>query len=200
MGVGRTSQKQMSGDQHNFAVSARLKDFLVGSWGFGERKLFANNGAEAPIFETRANRGVDRGHFIGLNIPQEHPEDCRFARHDIARSDLDVAAAADDDDAAAHGEHFQIGAKIYVGKHFEDDVSAVVAGDFHDARGKIGRAMIQNVVRAFLCDEFAAAVGAGRANDAHAYGTSELDASDADSTARSMDEQPFVGTRVRELK
>ena len=66
------------------------------------------------------------------NSPQRQAEHRDVLGHDLARVDLDAAAIADDDDAAAGRDDRQIVIEIDVGEHFENHVRAAAAGDRGD--------------------------------------------------------------------
>src|SRR5882762_6165702 len=117
--VGHTKSQNWKGwlrDEDDFAGGAGgFHDVDVGLGRVFEREFGADDRAKGAVFETGDESGVNVGGFGVGDGPEGEREDGAAAGHDVARSDGDIAAAANDDDAAVWCEKFQVGAEIYVG-------------------------------------------------------------------------------------
>ena len=176
-----------------------LHDFLVGAGCFGEGQFLADDGAKRGVFEAGEDGGMGVGSGVRGNGPQGEGMDGGFAGHEVARGDGDVAAAADDHDAAVLGEKLEVGAEVDVGEHLEDDVHAAAGGGFEDGVRVAGGAVVEGMVRALAFDEVEALRGARGADHRHACRAGELHGGDADAAAGAVDEDGFRGAGVGEL-
>jgi hypothetical protein len=119
-----------SADEGDFAVGAAFENFLVRTSGFSERQLFPHNRTKSAVLEPSDETGVDFPVFFRCDAPQREGTHGGAAGHELARIDGDLAAIADDDDAATLGQELQVVRQIYVSEHFENEINAASAGGF----------------------------------------------------------------------
>ncbi len=87
-------------NENDFAEGAGLQNFFVGAGSLGERQLFPDDRPQRAILQTGNESSVNLL-FFGLgDTPQRKGVNRPTARHEVARRDGDVAAAANDDNAA----------------------------------------------------------------------------------------------------
>ena len=95
-----------------------------------------------------------------------------MAAHEFAQVDGDFTAIADDDDAAARCEKFQVMGEVHIGEHFKNDVNATAARRFQDFFLIARLTVIENSLRSFALCEVQAFLRAGGAQDSEAHGAS----------------------------
>ena len=93
-------------NQDDFAGGSRGQDVDVGLWGVLDGELFCNDGAERAVGKARSYASETIVEFGFRKSPEREAASGTAARHEIARSDRDVSAIADDDDSAENGEKF----------------------------------------------------------------------------------------------
>ena len=79
-------------------------------------------GRSVPLRSPSTSAAWIPASWAGRGVEERHAQDRRVLVHGEARVDLDVAAVADDDDAAPHRDHAEVLLEIHVGEHLEDDV------------------------------------------------------------------------------
>src|SRR5260370_41696890 len=93
--------------------------------------------------------GVKLRDLRGLRGPQREGMHGSAPHHQIARSDGDVAAAADHHDTALQSKELEIAAKIDVGEHLENDVDPTATAGFQDFVVIAGLGVIEGWMRSF---------------------------------------------------
>src|SRR5713101_8126049 len=160
-GERKAEASQSSGDQDDFADGAGLHYFFVGAGGLAERDLFADHRLQRAVLESGNECGVNLRDLRGLRGPQREGMHGSAPHHQIARSDGDVAAAADHHDTALQSKELEIAAKIDVGEHLENDVDPTATAGFQDFVVIAGLAVIEGLVRSLALHESEAFVRAG---------------------------------------
>src|SRR4029077_11662784 len=85
-------------DQHDFAEGAAGFHYVdVGLRGSFQRDFGTDDRAQCAVFQAGVDAGVNVDKFGFGKAPEAEGENFGLAAHQVARSDGDVAAAADDD-------------------------------------------------------------------------------------------------------
>src|SRR5712692_354750 len=143
-------------NENDFAEGAGLQNFFVGAGSLGERQLFPDDRPQRAILQTGNESSVNLL-FFGLgDTPQRKGVNRPTARHEVARRDGDVAAAANDDNAAVRRKQLQVLAEVHVGEHFEDEVDTQAAARLQNLLQIARLGVIEDAVRAFALDQFEA--------------------------------------------
>src|SRR6266581_2978421 len=162
-----------SGQQDSLAVGAGLHDFFVRARRFGKRHLFADDRTQRAVLHSGNQSGVDA---------------------------LRIAAAANDDNAPAHGKHLQVGAEINIGQHLENYIHTAAAGEPHQLIEIIWSAVVERVVGAFGGYKGAAFFGAAGADDGQTRRARDQHRGDAHTAAGSMNQNSLAGASMPDLK
>src|SRR5712691_12207116 len=183
-------------NKNHFSGGAGFEYFFVGAHGFGERQLLTDDRAERPVGEAGGDPGVNFVFFRGSNTPQRESADGSAASHEFSRIDGDLAAVADDDDAASRGEELQVVGKVHVGEHFKNDVQAASSRCFQNLFLITRFAVIKNLMRPFAPHQFKALLCSGSSENREAHRAGELHRSNADPAAGTVHQDGFGRSRL----
>ena len=179
--------------QHDLPMRAGGHYGFVGFGGAGQGELAADDGVEGTSFEAGLEVAMDGGQLFGRGIGEHDAADIGFARHGVARIDLDGAAAADDGDASARREEGEVVAEVEIGEHLEDDIDAASAGGFADLVEVAEVVVIEDGIGAVFAQEEEAAFAAAGGEDGESGGLGELDGREADAAGAAVDEDDLAG-------
>jgi hypothetical protein len=180
-------------EQRDLAEVAPLHHSAVRFGRLRQGKLLRDDGRERAAGEPGDDGGVDARELLERDVGHAHAEYVGLAVHEVARGDLDGAAAADDDDTAARGEDVKVAAEVDVGQQLDDDVDAVALRDLEELVDVRRVAVVEGANRPLVEDEPAPLLAAGRAQDGDAARRGELHGRQADAAAGAVHEHGLAG-------
>src|SRR5205823_6007072 len=96
-----------------------------------------------------------------------------------------------------HGKVFR---EIHVREHLSNKVDTAAASNLQDLLVVIGRAVVEDVMRALLAYKLPALFASSGSNDSEARSSRELNACRADAAGRAVHEQSLAGLSSRTLE
>ena len=88
----------------------------------GKRHLSAHEGTQCSVLKSRSQRCVNACQFVIRGVEERHGPDIPVTAHQIARSNLHLTAAADNNNTAAFREQRKVMTEVHIREHFQDDV------------------------------------------------------------------------------
>ncbi len=126
--------------------------------------------------------------LLGLGVEERHAQHVAVLAHHGPRIELELAAAAHDDDAPARRQQRQVAHQVDVGQHLDDQVEAFPVGELQQGLAVVRALVVEGGLRPLRPRELEALGRARRPRRAQALPAAELKRRRAHAAAGPVDE------------